>query len=83
MNLDVRQLAENPDDEDVDLLDAYAFNGTIRVECDGYRTFETSLVRVEGGGGLIVPMHPIDLAGPYPHRVSFDEWDVLYTNLVS
>lgn len=58
---------------------AWNFNGTIQVTCDGYRPFETALMRVEGGAGLIVPLHPGDSSGPYPYRVSFNGWDALYT----
>ena len=79
VNLDIKALAEDPDHVGTDKLKEWNFNATIQVSCDGYRTFETALVRVSGGFGLIVPMHPIDFDGPYPHRVSFDEWDALYT----
>ena len=79
VNLNIKELAENPDGVGIDNLKEWNFNATIQVTCDGYRTFETALVRVAGGFGLIVPMHPTDIDGPYPHRVSFDEWDALYT----
>ena len=79
-----RVIHTQTDDEEndcvgIDKLKEWNFNATIQVTCDGYRTFETALVRVAGGFGLIVPMHPTDIDGPYPHRVSFDEWDALYT----
>ena len=79
VNIDVRQLAENPGKKDVSKLDSYAFNATLQVSCEGYRSFETSLVRVEGGTGLMVPLHPMDSEYAWPYRVSFDEWDILYT----
>ena len=77
--LDVRDLAENPAYESVDELESYGFNGTIEVTCPGYRTFQTALVRVEGGGGLLVPTRPSNDKAPYPRMVSFNEWDILYT----
>ncbi len=77
--LDVRNLAENPSYADVDDLESYGFNGTIEMACPGYRNFQTALVRVEGGGGLLVPTRPSTDAAPYPLMVSFNEWDILYT----
>lgn len=77
--LDVRNLAENPAYEDVNELESYAFNGTVKVTCKGYREFETALVRVNGGGGLMVPVRSLTENKPFPRRVSFDEWDILYT----
>ena len=77
--LDVRNLAENPAYENVDELESYAFNGSITVVCGGYREFETALVRITGGGGLMVPVRSITESKPFPRMVSFDEWDILYT----
>ena len=78
-NIDIKQLAENPQKLNVDNLESYAMNATVQVTCDGYRPFETSLMRVEGGTGLMVPLHPVDEKGVWPYRASFDDWDVLYT----
>lgn len=36
-------------------------------------------MRVTGGTGLMIPLHPADAKGVWPYRASFDEWDVLYT----
>lgn len=77
--LDVRKLAENPAYEDVDELESYAFNGSIKVTCKGYREFETALVRINGGGGLMVPVRSLTENKPFPRMVSFNEWDILYT----
>ncbi|MBP3894500.1 MAG: hypothetical protein J6D34_10745 [Atopobiaceae bacterium] len=78
-NINIKQLAENPKKQNVDNLESYAMNATVQVTCEGYRPFETSLMRVEGGTGLMVPLHPVDDKGVWPYRASFDEWDVLYT----
>ncbi|MBQ9002043.1 MAG: hypothetical protein IJ087_09335 [Eggerthellaceae bacterium] len=79
-NIDIRQLSVNEDGEDVNNLDSYYFNGSVSVEKDGWRSFETACMAVEGGGGLQVPAHPLDGENnvPYPRLVSFDEWDALY-----
>lgn len=77
-NLDIRELAVHEAGEDVSKLDSYFFNGTVVVECDGYRKFQTALMVVEGGGGLQVPAHPLNEDKPYPHKVAFDDWDALY-----
>ena len=79
-NIDVRKLAVREEGEDEDELKDYYFNGIVSVTCDDYRTFKTALLTVEGGTGLQVPTHPADDMGiPYPHLVSFDEWDALYS----
>ncbi len=81
VNVDIRDLAVVNEGEDVNNLDSYYFNGTVTVEKENYRKFETALLAVEGGGGLQVPTHPSDTTGtPYPRLVSFDEWDALYSD---
>ncbi len=80
VNIDVRDLCVVEDGQDKNNLDEYWFNGSISVSCDGFREFHTALIVVEGGSGLQVPAHPSaeDAGKPWPHSVSFDEWDVLY-----
>ncbi len=78
VNLDIRELSVHQDGEDLSKLDSYYFNGSVTVECDGYRMFQTALVVVEGGGGLQVPAYPLKKADPYPHMVALDDWDALY-----
>ena len=36
VTLDIRELAENPDNLDLDKLETYEFNGSILITCDGY-----------------------------------------------
>lgn len=80
VNVDIRQLAVAEKGEDVNHLDDYYFNGTVTVEKDGWRRFQTAKVVIEGGTGLQVPSHPADATGtPYPYLVSFDDWDALYS----
>ncbi len=80
VNLDIRALSVVQDGEDVNNLDDYHFNGSVTVEKDGWRKFETALIVVQGGEGLQVPAHPLDESEgtPYPRLASFDEWDGLY-----
>ncbi|MDO4403543.1 MAG: hypothetical protein Q4C09_00770 [Atopobiaceae bacterium] len=77
--LDIAELAENDDHKDPYSLDAYAFNGSITITCEGYRDFKVSKIRISGGGGMMVPGRSITDTKPYPELASFDEWDVLYT----
>ena len=79
VRLDIRELAENPDDLDLDKLDTYEFNGSILITCDGYRTVEIPLARIEGASPMIVPSRTLTDGLPYPRSTSFDEWDALYT----
>ena len=79
---DIRELAENPDYKPLDKLDTYAFNGSIEVSLDGYRTFKTALVRLQGTDVIVAPTRSISPndSSAYPHMVSYNEWDVLYFN---
>ena len=80
VNIDIRQLAVVEKGEGADNRDLYYFNGSITVEKDGWRRFQTAKVAIEGGTGLQVPAHPIDASDkPYPLLVSFDDWDALYS----
>ena len=54
------------------------FNGTLDITADGYREFHMSLFRVQGGLALSVPTRSLEPNRPYPSRVSFAEWDMLY-----
>ena len=73
--VDITELAEE------ELVDGrYCFNGMIDVVADGYREFHMSLARIEGGLALDIPASPRQAGLPYPARVSFAEWDILYMN---
>lgn len=76
----IKELAENVDYQPLDEIDPYEFNGTIEVTCDGYRTFETALFRVRGAAVITASTRSIqpDDPAPYPHMVSYNEWDILY-----
>ena len=54
------------------------FNGTIDIKAEGYREFHVSLARIRGGLALSVPSRLLEPDRPYPSRVSFAEWDMLY-----
>ena len=57
----------------------YEFYAEIEVTKEGYRIFRTGRVQVEGARGIAVPTRKLEEGVPYPSRVTFDDWDVLYT----
>lgn len=71
---EIEELAE-PEQE----YGRYVFNGTIDVTANGYREFHVSRTRIQGGLALSVPTRTLQPGLPYPSRVSFAEWDMLYT----
>lgn len=82
VRLDIAALSENDKKLPLDQLTKYAFQGTIEIKADGYRSFETGRVRIKGGVGLRIPTRSItaqDESTPYPHMVTLSSWDVLYT----
>ena len=78
---DIRELSENLEKKDINKLDEYAFNATLQIELAGYRTFQTALFRAEGTGVFVATTRSIEAGDstPYPHMISYDEWDILYT----
>ena len=77
---DIGELSENPENRDIDRLDAYEFNASIEIEIDGFRKFKTALLRAHGTDVLVAPTRSIEPGDttPYPYLMSFNEWDVLY-----
>ena len=80
VTFDISDLAEDLEGVGAKNLSTYAFNGTITVDCPGYREFEMALTRLVGGGGVTVSTRNLSegAGDPYPRTVSFNEWDVLY-----
>ncbi len=76
----IQKLSENLDRTPLDQLDSYGFNATIQVKRAGYRTFETSLIRLQGTDVIVAPTRIITDSDPdpYPHRCSYNQWDCLY-----
>ena len=70
---DVEELAE-PERE----YGRCVFNGTLDIVADGYRQFHMSLARIQGGLALSIPTRSLEPNRPYPSRLSFAEWDMLY-----
>ncbi|MDO4405016.1 MAG: hypothetical protein Q4C09_08270, partial [Atopobiaceae bacterium] len=58
----------------------YTFKAYLEASASGYRIFRTGLAVINGGKGFELGTQPIEPGVPYPSRVSFDDWDVLYTN---
>ena len=82
VRLDIAALSENDKKLPLDQLTKYSFEGTIAIEAEGYRTFETGRVLIKGGVGLRIPTRSITAREqnvPYAHMVTLSSWDVLYT----
>ena len=77
VKLDIAELSE--DDGKKKCPPTYAFYAEIEVLKDGYRKFRTGQARVEGAKGVAAPTRPTTPGVVYPSRVTFDDWDVLYT----
>ena len=77
LTLDISELAENPDN--LAELKTFNFNGQVEVTCDGYRSYTTGIMRIEGGQGHIAPTRQLTDGLPYPAMATFSDWDVLYT----
>ena len=77
LTLDISELAENPDN--LAELKTFNFNGRVEVTCDGYRSYTTGVMRIEGGQGHIAPTRQLTDGLPYPAMATFSDWDVLYT----
>ena len=77
---DIKELAIRNEDESSEDLKQYVFIGKIEVVCDGYRDFLTGQMIVEGMQTHVIPTRKLEEGMPYPARVSFDGWDVLYTD---
>ena len=58
----------------------YEFDGQIEITRQGYRVFRAGRIHFEGAKGLPIPTRSIERGVPYPARVAFDDWDILYTN---
>lgn len=56
----------------------YAFNGTLEVVAEGYRSSRTGWIRIKGGEALKLATRKLEAGVPYPVSVCFDYWDVLY-----
>ena len=58
----------------------YEFDAQVEVTKSGYRVFRTGRLRMQGARGVSVPTRKLEAGVPYPARVSFDDWDALYTD---
>ncbi|MBR3316466.1 MAG: hypothetical protein IKG21_01410, partial [Atopobiaceae bacterium] len=76
----IATLAENPDNLPIDKLEKYFFFGTVEVTCEGYRDFLTGRMIVEGMETHVVPTRKLEDDMPYPAKVTFDAWDILYSD---
>ena len=58
----------------------YELYAEVEVTKDGYRIFRSGRTQVKGAHGIAVPTRKLEPGVPYPSRVTFDKWDVLYTD---
>ena len=72
------------DDDGKPLDGIYQFNGSLVVKSPTsrkhlMREFSTGLIRVEGASGIEVGTHALDDMSIYPERITFDRWDIHYS----
>lgn len=60
-------------------LDSYEFNGGISVRATGYRDVEIPLSRIQGGTAVTAPTQALSDGQPYFRQLTFDEWDIQYS----
>ncbi|MEF2594290.1 MAG: twin-arginine translocation signal domain-containing protein [Eggerthellaceae bacterium] len=78
--LDARELCEpDPDQQPGEVQQNYCFFGSVVVQKDGYRTFETGKMRFIGAEELAVATEPTD-GHPYARMAAFDDWDIQYAD---
>lgn len=78
--LDTRELCEpDPDQQPGEVQQNYCFFGSVVVQKDGYRTFETGKMRFIGAEELAVATEPTD-GHPYARMAAFDDWDIQYAD---
>ncbi len=61
-------------------VDIYAAEVAVSMEKEGYRLFETGWLSLRGGSGYEIPTRKIGNELAYPSRVTFSDWDILYSN---
>ena len=61
-------------------ITVYSAEISLALDKDGYRSFETGWMSIKGGCGYDVPTCKVGSEMAYPKRVTFSDWDVLYTN---
>ena len=79
---DIRDMAEPDPDQDVSAGDpkiVYAFFGHVIIEKEGFRTFETGMMRFYGANELATATEPAT-GRPYVQLATFDDWDVQYAD---
>ena len=78
--LDARELCEpDPDQQPGEVQQNYCFFGSVVVQKDGYRTFETGKMRFIGAEELAVATEPTN-GHPYARMAAFDDWDIQYAD---
>lgn len=76
----VLRIAELAEKDARERTGMYTFRARIEVQAQGYRIFKTGLAEITGGNGFEAGTERLQAGVPYPSRVSFDDWDILYSN---
>ena len=58
----------------------YTAEVAVAMEKEGYRLFETGWLSLKGGSGYEIPTRKLGDELAYPSRVTFADWDILYSN---
>ncbi len=77
---DIINLAICDEGQSRDDLKKYLFIGSVEITREDYRDFLTGKMIVEGLQTHVIPTRKLEKNWPYPARVTFDDWDVLYTD---
>ena len=80
VKFDIKKLAIRKKDENIDNLKSYNFIGKVEITCKDYRDFLTGQMIIQGMQTCVIPTRKLENGWPYPACVSFDGWDVLYTD---
>lgn len=73
----IKELSEIDSDYPIDQQLRYQFTGALLVTKQGFRTFETGSVWLQGGSGTQVATQPLD-GKPYARLLTFDGYDIQY-----
>ena len=83
--IDIEKLAEKDSGDSPEATDSngkkleYCFNGSIRVQREGYRDVYIPRMRIRSVSAIIAPTRVFDREKPYLRQLSFDGWDLQYT----
>ncbi len=80
--ISVSDLSEPPSEPEEGLPVEYSFFGSVLVEAEGYRVFETGKLRITGGQQVETPTEKLN-GRPYVRCATIDGWDIQYAKSVT